>query len=291
MGHIRYDVDPVMGGEAYQLLYVSESSYDSKWYSILHSHAFAEIFYCVSGEGRFRVNDADFPVHADDLVIVNPHTEHTEYSLDRKHLEYIVLGVEGVEFTVPDSGAVTYRAMNYAQNRRELLPCFHEIVEEARRRRENYAKVCQHLLGVLLLRLRRHEQFDMELSTPAWVASNECVALKRYIDDHYGEDLTLDALAARTHLSRFYLSHVFQKEFGVSPISYLTQRRVREARALLTHTDHRLADISQMLGFSSQSYFCQCFQRLAGVSPRAYRKQSREKAPGGADKAPPDGSE
>ena len=275
MGQIRYDIASRSDTEPFRVLYVSVSRYDHTWHSIEHTHANAELFYCVSGEGRFRVDSEDIPVRADDLIVVNPHVAHTEYSLPERKLEYIVLGVQGTEFYAPGGENVSYRSLNYTEIRRELLPYFNDITNEAARKSEHYAEVCQHILRVLLIKLKRHEQFDMEYATPGWFSSTECIAVKRYIDDHYGEPLDLDTLVKRTHLSKFYLAHAFQKEFGVSPINYLMQRRIREAKHLLTHTDHQLSDITQMLGFSSQSYFSQCFHRIVGVTPRAYRTQSR----------------
>ena len=61
----------------------------------------------------------------------------------------------------------------------------------------------------------------------------------------------------------------------MSPINYLISRRIEESRFLLRETDHTLTLISQMLGFSSLSYFSQCFRRVEGISPMEYRKRNR----------------
>jgi len=53
---------------------------------------------------------------------------------------------------------------------------------------------------------------------------------------------------------------------------------VDESRFLLRKTDHSLSLIAEILGFSSLSYFSQCFRRVEGISPTEYRKQIREKA-------------
>ena len=76
-------------------------------------------------------------------------------------------------------------------------------------------------------------------------------------------------------MNKYYLAHTFRREFGTSPISYLISRRVEESRFLLRETDHSLSLIAQMLGFSSPSYFSQCFRRVEGVSPMEYRRQYR----------------
>lgn len=99
--------------------------------------------------------------------------------------------------------------------------------------------------------------------------------VRRYIDNHFKENLSLDQLAQLAHLNKYYLAHSFRREFGVSPINYLMSRRIEESRFLLRETDHPLSLIAQILGFSSLSYFSQCFRRMEGVSPLEYRRRHR----------------
>ena len=78
------------------------------------------------------------------------------------------------------------------------------------------------------------------------------------------------------HISKYHLSHTFQKEFHTSPISYLIARRIQESRFLLRETDHTLSQIAEILGFSSLSYFSQSFRRAEGMSPLEYRRMNRQ---------------
>lgn len=274
MGSKRYEIsEAAVAGEP-GLLYISSSQYDGTWHSIMHTHGNAELFYCVGGVGRFRVQDEVIPVQADDIILVNPYVEHTEYSLEG--LEYIVLGVEGVEFLSPDGAGVRFRSFNYTENRRELLPYFRDLVFEAERRHDQYQEVCREILRILFVKMHRHTLFDLTCA-PVRATSKECVEVKRYIEENFRQNLSLDLLAERTHLSKFYLAHSFRKEFGISPMAYLMECRLKESRYLLEHTDHQLADISNMTGFSSPSYFSQCFRNAQGISPIAHRRANRKR--------------
>ena len=66
--------------------------------------------------------------------------------------------------------------------------------------------------------------------------------------------------------------HAFTRYKGVSPISYLINRRIDEAKELLTHSNLPIAKIAQSVGFSSQSYFSQVFRKEMHMTPGAYRK-------------------
>ena len=102
-----------------------------------------------------------------------------------------------------------------------------------------------------------------------------CASVKRHIDNHYRENLSLDSLAEVAHVSKYHMVHAFTQEYGVSPISYMNSKRIQEGRKLLETTDFSLSLISRMLGFSSPSYFSQTFKRQENCAPLEYRKQSR----------------
>jgi len=95
--------------------------------------------------------------------------------------------------------------------------------------------------------------------------------VKRYIDSNYSKNITLDHLADVAHVNKYYLSHLFSKEFGVSPIKYLTERRIQVSKELLSSTDYSIAQISNSCGFSSQSYFSQSFKKFTDMTPAEYR--------------------
>ena len=203
MSTSRYDIDarsPVRvrdrAGNSLsgaRLLYVTEARFNTDWHSALHSHPCTELFYCVRGIGEFRMKDKVLPVGSDDLVIVNPNVEHTESSISSNPLEYIVLGVDGLDFTFsPDSQ--DYALLNYREGRSEIVFFLHTLVREAGEQPRGWEDVCQHLLEVLLTLIVRHTHFTMQVE-PARRTNKECAAARRYIDEHFAEPLTLDALA------------------------------------------------------------------------------------------------
>ncbi len=93
-----------------------------------------------------------------------------------------------------------------------------------------------------------------------------------YIEQHLGEDLTLEAMAAEVDLSPLYLSRAFRAAVGESPHRYVVGRRVERAKRLLADTELPIADIALAAGFSSQSHLSSWFRRLTGVSPAVYRR-------------------
>lgn len=266
-----------------KLLYVSTAKYGGDWHSTLHTHACTEIFYVVGGSGKFNIEGKLLPVTTDDMVIVNPNVEHTEVSYNKRPLEYIVLGVEGLEYSAGEDADERWFMTNLQNAREALLHALREMLREIEFKAVGYELICQDLLEVLILRLMRHAGLQFlptktEHRKPGRKPSKECAAVRHYIDNHFKESINLDMLSELVHVNKYYMVHSFTKEYGISPINYLISRRIEESKYLLSDTDHSLSQISHMLGFSSPSYFSQSFRRLEGMSPMEFRRSSRSRA-------------
>lgn len=94
-----------------------------------------------------------------------------------------------------------------------------------------------------------------------------------YIDLHAGEKLRLEEVADSLGYNRNYVCHLFQKNLGMTFVQYLTQRRIENARQLLSNTNLSLAQIASRCGFSDIAYFSRVFKRESDQTPAEYRKK------------------
>ncbi|SDG61657.1 AraC family transcriptional regulator [Marvinbryantia formatexigens] len=259
-----------------RLLYVSTARYSAEWHSTLHTHPCAELFFITGGCGYLQLASQSIPITTSDVITVNSNVEHTEVSSDELPLEYIVLGIDGLEAVAGDSGEDGYSIVHFQANSELLLFYLNNLLKEIESKQPGYNTVCQDLLEVVLLLLMRRSQFTVTFVPSSRKSSREAAIVRRYIDNHFKENITLDDLAAVAHVSKYYLAHLFRHAYDTSPISYLLSCRIQESLYLLTETDLTLSEISQMLGFSSPSYFSQSFRRIQGISPMQYRMQNRQ---------------
>lgn len=89
-----------------------------------------------------------------------------------------------------------------------------------------------------------------------------------------GEGWTVSALARAAGLSRAAFARQFQRRFGVSPMRYLADLRMREAARLLSETDATLALIAAEVGYESEFAFSRAFKRHSGEAPGTYRRKT-----------------
>ncbi len=266
------------GGDAglnARLLYVSSAKYEKDWHSEMHTHDFSELFYIIGGKGTFVLENTAFPIHPDDMIVVNPYVKHTETSMRENPLEYIVLGIQGLSFQVKDAIAhPEYCLLHFREGHGDLRFILRMLVREIQRSDPGREAMCQNLLNVLLLQMQRRREISLMGSNTKQV-SRECANVRQYIDTHFKEPLTLDELAAKAHLNKFYMSHEFKAAYGMSPINYMIACRVRESKHLLLTTDYSLSQIAGIVGFSSASYFSQSFKKATGMSPQEYRRTAK----------------
>jgi AraC-like DNA-binding protein len=99
---------------------------------------------------------------------------------------------------------------------------------------------------------------------------------RSFIDQHFGERLTLDELSRATSLSRYYLCRAFKKAHGVTVGAYLTRRRIEEAQRLLADRTMLVKQVAFVAGFQSVAHFNRIFKAATGVAPSEFRRQLRE---------------
>lgn len=278
MSHTNYTFTVMKGSAPRQqmiLRSVASAKYArGEWHSIPHAHSHTELFYIVGGDGQFQIDDELFPVQAHQLVVVNPNILHTEVSYEEKPLEYIVLGIEGLELTIPGSDEARYCIYSFPEHN-DVIVCMQNILWEMQNCKPEYQTVCLAYMDILLVHLMRNASVSVTQIQPRFHANQQCAAVRNYIEQHYKESITLDILAEKVSINKYSIAHAFKREYGVSPIHYLLSCRIREGKRLLTETDLSLSQIATVLGFSSPSYFSQRFRNAEGISPTEYRKRTR----------------
>ena len=258
-----------------RLLYVTHSSYDKGWHSSQHSHDFIELFYIVQGEGSFIVSNQEYQVEKNDLVIINPNVNHTEKSSDDDSMEYITLGFDGVSFSKKDSD-LKENIIIYQDDRVEILFLIRFLLDELKKDDHQVFYIGQNILEMIILKLNQYQTIQAQVSSSKKINST-IYEVKKYIDLNYSDPISLDDLAKFSHLNKYYLSHSFKEETGISPIQYLNETRIKNAKILLESSNYSISEVARFTGFSSQSFFSQRFKEITDFSPSQYRESKQEK--------------
>lgn len=96
--------------------------------------------------------------------------------------------------------------------------------------------------------------------------------IDRHIDEEEEGRVALQAIAKEIGMSYFHFSRAFKQSMRMTPTNYIAEQRIERAKKLMEETDLAISEIALRSGFSSQSHFTTSFRRLAGVTPRSFRK-------------------
>ena len=126
------------------------------------------------------------------------------------------------------------------------------------------------LIRELLFRLNAEvcrEQY--EAVRPQKTACDKVLA---YLRENLHQPIILDDLADLVHLEKSYLSRLFRKTFGKTPIQALIELRMEKAMDLVTNTDMKIGEIASLCGYRTPSFFISEYKKLYGATPETHRK-------------------
>lgn len=97
--------------------------------------------------------------------------------------------------------------------------------------------------------------------------------VKEYLDREYSSKITLDGLAEKFYINKYYLTKIFKEQYGQSITAYLLNVRITKAKQLLRFSEKSVEEIGFEVGLGAPHYFSQTFKAVEGVPPSVYRKQ------------------
>lgn len=126
----------------------------------------------------------------------------------------------------------------------------------------------------LALAERAMVQETLPAPTQGSITARRMRLLDEFIDAGLEGSLSVQAMAGLLELSEGFFMRAFKQATGKSPHSYLIDRRLAKARALLRDSTASLSGIALACGFASQAHMTTAFKQRLGISPAQLRKNS-----------------
>lgn len=252
---------------------------------IFHMHDCLEINWVAAGQGVNYIQDREYPLAAGQVYLINNFERHIAISDGTLDMKIIIFEPSFIweanpgnyEYLLPfyRSGPLSSNlaALDEAASA-DVAALFARIGAEWNSRERGYELVLRAKLMELLALLYRQ--------LPATLDAGELVSLQsnyekirpsvEYINEHFTEPITLETLAAVSHMSRTYFSTLFKKIMNVNVGAYVEKVRISRACLLLATTGLSVTEVALESGFSNLSSFNAAFKKAQGTTPAQYRK-------------------
>lgn len=261
-----------------KLEYIGTVSNDPQWTFPLHEHEnICEILFILDGEGRMIINSDVHYVKKGDIIVFNSKTLHEEFSCSHSPIEFIYFGIRSLQIEGLEKNTILSDTCNPIVNMDDYYDSIKTILlfvyKEFLEKEKGYEKICTEQLSSII-RLIQRVSFANEKEDDEELLNG--LAIKTFLDKNYKEHMSLKELALEFNISPYYLSHLFFESYQISPINYVNNRRMGDAKWLLLNTDKKVKEIAQLLGYTNENYFSHFFKNKTGISPLSYRKKSQQ---------------
>lgn len=128
-------------------------------------------------------------------------------------------------------------------------------------------------LGKASLALQKYYELEEDTSMAGKDSQEIVDYVVLYIRNHYMDDIDFSDISSRMGFSSAYLTKLFNRYVGNTPLKYLTDVRIHEAKHLLLNTTLPIREVGEKVGYPDQFHFSKTFRKLTGINPTAYRQK------------------
>ncbi len=290
-GYKKHKIKNVVEISELVSIHYFEYSRDYKYHG--EQHDFWEIMYADVGKAIVTCGDAEHLLSRGELIFLPPNQFHNIRAdeLRPSNVFIISFGVKsdimpllaGRVFLLSSEMRRLIRSIVQEGRLAFELPMQdHSLLQERDDGLFGGQQMIQMRLEELMIQIVRQElaqasegQSDA-LSLKSRFDNQIAGAVMALLKDHIHGNLTIQEITQSLGYGKTYLSAVFMRVYGMSIMSYYAQLKIEEAKYLIRENTMSVAEISELLGFSSPQHFSKRFRQLVKMSPKQYETSVKE---------------
>ncbi len=250
---------------------------------VQHYHDGYEIYLQLGGKRYLFYDNICYTLERGDMVIFKPFDIHYAESREADYYERYVLNFREDELMSILSESehhflfekINGCVIHLNEEQTETIYGYFLRTEEYSKQNSLFSKtLLKTAVFQLILKAIEYTEGSLEV-TGEQIEENIIKAL-RYIAKHYTENISLDDISEKAHMSKFYFCRKFHSTTGATVLEYLNNLRLTKVHNLLLSTKMSIDEIAVSTGFSSAVNLTRAFKKVYGNSPRDFRKLKKQ---------------
>ncbi len=229
-----------------------------------------QLIYTLNGEGHLEYLGKKFVIRPGQLFIINCMINHRYYTLKDENWDFLWIHFWGSQAKVYFQELVKsgYRIFDVT-NRFQIESYMRRVLALNQKKLLGYDVLSSHLIDTLLTEIMLHLLAEKQ---PSLTMPKDIENVIHDIENHYAEPLSLDILANRHGISKYYLAHKFKAHTLTTVNEFIIGTRIANAKSLLRSTDLTVTQITFEVGMNNVTHFINLFKDREGMTPLVYRK-------------------
>lgn len=227
----------------------------------LHIHRSFEFFNQINGSTEILIDDQKYVLKGGESVLIFPLQPHSYTCITDGSIQMSIFSPEMVS--------------SFYKKNKNKLPVNNQFICNLSENIEIDNIYHEKSVAYFICGEFERDREYIERSTD--LGDKLCVSLLVYADNHFHNQCLLRDAAVSVGYDYAYISKFFKKKVGMSFRRYVNGLRILEGKQLLKSTSMNISEIGEMCGFSSTRAFDREFFSQTGMTPSAYKKESRRK--------------
>lgn len=250
---------------------LSHSCDNPNWHFALHVHPEeSELLYIAGGRANIAVGTQLVEVGSGNILLVRPGVPHSSTSDPNCPSDIWSVSLE----QVPEKLLAGFPAVPCAraEGHTDFIQASVLQLQILSNQLVPTAQFVCDCIGAGLLALYRHLMIQEEQEVRS-MNDNLATRVLVYLDQNYSQHIDLKHLERQFFTSAGHISREFRNAFQISPINYLIDKRLSQAKWLLINTSDPIQDVAQAVGYDNVYYFSKLFSEKVGQNPVEYRRR------------------
>lgn len=255
----------------------------------MHSHTFFELVYIVQGKGQQFINETSLRYKSGHLFLLTPADAHcfeieepTQFLFIRfndLHIRSKKLDPDEklrLSFILKNANHEPGCILKNEDDRLVAKSILNAIILEQSNRDLYHSELVQHFISTLIMIVAR----NIALNLPSAInetTEEKTLDILQYIQTNiYQPDrIRAEYISQHFGISETYLGRYFKKHVNETMQQYIINYKLKLIEHRLLHSNMRMNEIADELGFTDKSHLNRIFKKYKGINPGAFKKQQR----------------